>query len=113
MDLEKQSGGFDTKDIRTSSDHNLSSTHTSTTVSSFTATPGEAHVTNIRQSNNILRRLRNFETWVDSRANFEAMGVERIPEHMRKPPQIVNVCKPSINQSINHISTCSLIKILE
>ena len=56
--------------------------------------PGEADVANIRQGNSLLRSLRNFETWMDRKLNFEAMGVERIPENRRKPPQILNASTP-------------------
>lgn len=57
--------------------------------------PGEAEVVNIRQGNSLLRSLRNFETWMDRKLSFEAMGVERIPENKRKPPQILNASTPS------------------
>ena len=86
MDLEKQSH-HDTKDNATSSHDPLS---LRTTIDPD-VDPGEVQVTMIRQRYNILRFLRNCETWVDSKMNFEAMGVERVPEHMRKPPQILNV----------------------
>ncbi|MCJ1241116.1 hypothetical protein MMC14_009120 [Varicellaria rhodocarpa] len=86
MDLEKQSH-HDTKDNATSSHDPLS---LRTTIDPD-VDPGEVQVTMIRQRYNILRFLRNCETWVDSKMNFEAMGVERVPEHMRKPPQILNM----------------------
>lgn len=53
--------------------------------------PGEVEVVNIRQGNKLLRSLRNLETLLDRRLNFEAMGVERIPENSRRPPQVLNV----------------------
>ncbi|MCJ1245876.1 hypothetical protein MMC30_003080 [Trapelia coarctata] len=53
--------------------------------------PGEIRAANIRRVNGLLRRLRNFETWMDRKMKFEAMGVERIPEDKRKPPQILNM----------------------
>ena len=53
--------------------------------------PGEVQVSNIRKGNGMLRRLRAAETWFDRRLNFEAMGVERVPENKRQPPQSLNV----------------------
>lgn len=52
--------------------------------------PGEAEVVNIRQGNKVLRSLRELETWMDRKLKFEAMGVERIPENSRRPPQLLN-----------------------
>lgn len=52
--------------------------------------PGEVEVVNIRQGNKLLRSLRGLEMWMDRKLNFEAMGVERIPENSRKPPQVLN-----------------------
>ena len=86
MDLEKQSP-YHTKDNGTSSDDPLS-IHTT---SDPAADPGEDQITTIRQSSSVLRSLRKFETWMDSKMKFEAMGVERVPENMRKPPQVLNV----------------------
>jgi len=59
--------------------------------------PGEIQVANIRRTNGVLRHLRNLETWMDRKMKFEAMGVERIPEDKRKPPQILNVRKTFIS----------------
>lgn len=58
--------------------------------------PGEIQVANIRRSSGLLRRLRNFETWMDRKMNFEAMGVERVPQDKRKPPKILNVSEASV-----------------
>ena len=62
--------------------------------------PGEAEVVNIRQGNSVLRSLRDFETWMDRKLNFEAMGVERIPENKRKPPQILNASAPTSIEAV-------------
>lgn len=52
--------------------------------------PDEAEVVNIRQGNKVLRSLQDLETWMDRKLKFEAMGVERIPENNRRPPQLLN-----------------------
>jgi len=59
--------------------------------------PGEIQVANIRRTNGVLQHLRNLETWMDRKMKFEAMGVERIPEDKRKPPQILNLRKTFIS----------------
>lgn len=61
--------------------------------------PGEIRVANIRRSNGLLRRLRNLETWMDRKMNFEAMGVERVPQDKRRPPQILNVSQASASHN--------------
>lgn len=61
--------------------------------------PGERTVANIRQSNGVLRRLRDVETWMDRKMKVEGMGVERIPENKRKPPQILNVSTCFLSRS--------------
>ena len=53
--------------------------------------PGETEVINIRKSNLFFRWINNVETWLDLKLNFEAMGVERIPENKRSPPKLINV----------------------
>ena len=45
----------------------------------------------IRQGNGVLRFLSNLEARIGGTAAFEAMGIERIPEDKRYPPQILNV----------------------
>ena len=55
------------------------------------ADPGEARVADIRRGSRILQKLRAAETWLDRKLNFEAMGVERIPEDKRRPPSVLNV----------------------
>jgi hypothetical protein len=52
---------------------------------------GEIEVMRIRQSNVILRKLRAFETWMDQKLKVEGMGVERIPEEKRRPPNVASV----------------------
>ncbi|KAE8349441.1 permease for cytosine/purines, uracil, thiamine, allantoin-domain-containing protein [Aspergillus coremiiformis] len=52
---------------------------------------GEKHMRKIQEGNSLLRSLRNFETWIDRRLGVEAMGVERVPEEKRRPPQILNM----------------------
>ncbi|PYH91684.1 hypothetical protein BO71DRAFT_486044 [Aspergillus ellipticus CBS 707.79] len=45
----------------------------------------------IQQGNGVLRSLRNFETWIDRKLGVEAMGVERVPDDKRRPPEILNM----------------------
>lgn len=52
---------------------------------------GEAQIGVIQRRNPILRFLVNLESRIDKFAKFEAMGVERVPEDKRRPPQILNV----------------------
>lgn len=52
---------------------------------------GEKQVVAIRENNTILRALAKLERRLDRLMNFEAMGVERIPEDKRHPPQKLNV----------------------
>jgi hypothetical protein len=56
--------------------------------------PGDAQVGAIRESNSILRFLASVEKRIDRAAKFEAMGVERVPESKRRPPQKLNVGTP-------------------
>ncbi|OBT66050.1 hypothetical protein VE03_03264 [Pseudogymnoascus sp. 23342-1-I1] len=56
--------------------------------------PGDAQVRTIRENNAILRFLVNVEKRIDGFTRFEAMGVERIPEDKRSPPQKLNVNDP-------------------
>lgn len=53
---------------------------------------GEKRMRHIQEGNGLLRSLRNFETWIDRKLGVEAMGVERVPEDKRRPPQKLNVC---------------------
>jgi hypothetical protein len=55
---------------------------------------GDAQVSAIRESNGILRFLAGLEKRIDRVTKFEAMGVERVPEDKRKPPQKLNVNAP-------------------
>ncbi|KAB8236441.1 purine-cytosine permease family protein [Aspergillus alliaceus] len=52
---------------------------------------GERHMGSMQEDNGLLRSLRNFETWIDRKLGVEAMGVERVPEDKRRPPQILNM----------------------
>jgi hypothetical protein len=52
---------------------------------------GETQVSAIRENNGILRLLVSVEKHIDRLTKFEAMGVERIPEDQRSPPQKLNV----------------------
>lgn len=54
--------------------------------------PVREQINAIRQSNAVLRFLSNLERRIDKTTKFEAMGVERVLEDERKPPQILNVC---------------------
>ena len=102
MDLEKQSH-YDAKDANSSSD---TPEYLQTYNDDSVVDPGEAQVSTIRQRSSLLRSLRNFETWLDSKMKFEAMGVERVPENMRKPPQVLNVsCHARCTQSLANIWT--------
>lgn len=58
---------------------------------------GDAQVRAIRESNAILRFLVNVEKRIDGLTKFEAMGVERIPEDKRSPPQKLNVNDPILS----------------
>lgn len=58
---------------------------------------GDAQVCAIRESNAILRFLVNIEKRIDGLTKFEAMGVERIPEDKRSPPQKLNVNDPILS----------------
>lgn len=53
--------------------------------------PGEARVGAIRESSAVLRFLVGVESRIGSLARLEAMGVERVPEDKRRPPQKLNV----------------------
>ncbi|RAQ45676.1 nucleoside transporter [Aspergillus flavus] len=52
---------------------------------------GEKRMRHIQEGNGLLRSLRNFETWIDRKLGVEAMGVERVPEDKRRPPQKLNM----------------------
>lgn len=84
--VDKASGGFDSPDA-TEHPH-IPRLYDGPVIDPMD--PGEAEVVHIRQSNKLLRSLRHLETWMDRKLNFEAMGVERIPENSRKPPQLLN-----------------------
>lgn len=68
---------------------------------------GEDKVGAIRQNNVVLRFLANLERRIDGNASFEAMGVERVPEDKRRPPQILNV---STQSPTNHAAVRRLYK---
>lgn len=51
-------------------------------------------VDEIQHSNVLLRGLARLEKRMDKISGFEAMGVERVPEDERKPPEILNVSIP-------------------
>ena len=53
--------------------------------------PKLARIKAIQQSNPVLRALVGLENRIDKITKFEAMGVERVPDDERKPPQILNV----------------------
>lgn len=67
---------------------------TSLTDDASSEASGDAQVRTIRESNAVLRFFGNIETRIDSFSKFEAMGVERIPEDKRRPPQKLNVSDP-------------------
>ncbi|KFY15557.1 hypothetical protein V492_01898 [Pseudogymnoascus sp. VKM F-4246] len=66
----------------------------------------DAQIRKIRENNVVLRFLVSIEKRIDRFANFEAMGVERIPEDKRVPPQKLNMmlfwfsllCSPTLIQ---------------
>lgn len=85
VDVEKQNHAqVDDDSAAASSDRDVASAENS----------GDAQVRAIRDSNAILRFLVNIEKRIDGLMNFEAMGVERIPEDKRTPPQKLNVSNP-------------------
>ena len=91
-DLEKQSQNYANVHIGSNSANgDLSSSQDIDDTVIDPEDPGEAQVVKIRQHNRFLRSLRTFETGLDRKMKFEAMGVERIPEDKRRPPQILNV----------------------
>ncbi|KAG8406226.1 hypothetical protein J3459_019306 [Metarhizium acridum] len=51
---------------------------------------GDTKIDFIQQKNPVLRFLANLESRIDRFAKFEAMGVARVPEDKRRPPQILN-----------------------
>lgn len=53
--------------------------------------PGDAQVGAIREGNGFLRFLASLEKRIDGATKFEAMGVERVHESKRQPPQKLNV----------------------
>ncbi|KAE8375250.1 permease for cytosine/purines, uracil, thiamine, allantoin-domain-containing protein [Aspergillus bertholletiae] len=53
--------------------------------------PREKHIRPSPEGNGLLRSLRNVETWVDRRLGVEVMGIERVPEDQRRPPQKLNM----------------------
>ena len=63
----------------------------STSTSPSHIDPGRVRVSEIQQSNPVLRILVGFEARLDRATKFEGMGVERVPEDERKPPHILNV----------------------
>lgn len=52
---------------------------------------GMQRIGKIQRSNVLLRGLARFEKRMDKMTGFEAMGVERVLEDERKPPEILNV----------------------
>lgn len=58
--------------------------------------PSDARVGAIRESNGVLRFLASIEKRIDGATKFEAMGVERVPESKRQPPQRLNVDLPPL-----------------
>lgn len=55
--------------------------------------PGRERINAIRQSNAVLRFLADLESRIDKLTKFEAMGVERVLEDERQPPQVLNVSR--------------------
>ena len=67
---------------------------------------GDAQVGAIRESNGILRFLAGVEKRIDKVTKFEAMGVERVPEDKRQPPQKINVNAPLFLSGCMVLSPC-------
>ncbi|PYI17227.1 hypothetical protein BO99DRAFT_463720 [Aspergillus violaceofuscus CBS 115571] len=42
-------------------------------------------------NNRFLQSLHNWEAWIDSKLGVETMGIERIPEDQRRPPENLNM----------------------
>ncbi|KAH7019709.1 putative NCS family nucleoside transporter [Ilyonectria destructans] len=53
--------------------------------------PGRERINAIRQNNAVLRFLADLESRIDKLTKFEAMGVERVLEDERRPPQVLNM----------------------
>lgn len=87
MDVEKQ-----TEAGQTPVDEDSSSS-TPQTDAALHGDPGRERVNAIRESNAVLRFLANLERRIDKLTKFEGMGVERVLEHERRPPQILNVSR--------------------
>lgn len=88
VDLEKQSAPPDTQPEK------LSAGASDERDSASSGDPGDAQVGAIREGNAVLRFLVGIEQRIDGATKFEAMGVERVPESKRQPPQKLNVNKP-------------------
>ncbi|KAE8149066.1 permease for cytosine/purines, uracil, thiamine, allantoin-domain-containing protein [Aspergillus avenaceus] len=71
------------------SNESSSSEHTDTVIDPGDG--GENYIRRIQEGNSILRSLRNLETWIDRKLGVEAMGIERVPDDKRQPPQILNM----------------------
>ena len=72
--------------------------------------PGETQVAGIRQGSEILSALRRAETWLDRKLHFEAMGVQRVPEDKRQPPQILNVRLSLVTRVGSVCSACHVLR---
>lgn len=88
VDVEKQSHvqntQIDDDSAATSSDRDVAPAEDETDV----------QVRTIRENTAIVRFLANLEKRIDGLTTFEAMGVERVPEDKRTPPQKLNVSIP-------------------
>ncbi|RFU34426.1 hypothetical protein B7463_g1913, partial [Scytalidium lignicola] len=88
IDLEKQSPLPHTQPVDDAS--------TEQDAAAIAGDPDDAQVIAIRERNGILRFLARVEKRIHRSTEFEAMGVERVPENQRRPPQKLNVNAPLI-----------------
>jgi hypothetical protein len=72
----------------------------------------DARVRAILENNAILRFLVAVEKRIDGLTKFEAMGVERIPEDQRRPPQKLNVNNPLSVSDPKTLSAEDVLKLL-
>ncbi|PWY96098.1 nucleoside transporter [Aspergillus sclerotioniger CBS 115572] len=53
--------------------------------------PADMRIQDLQQGNRLLRSLRQAETWMDRKFGVEAMGIERVPDDQRHPPELLNM----------------------
>ncbi|PYI10925.1 hypothetical protein BO78DRAFT_304288 [Aspergillus sclerotiicarbonarius CBS 121057] len=53
--------------------------------------PEELRIQHLQQGNRLLWSLRQAETWMDRKLGVEGMGIERVPDDQRRPPEMLNM----------------------